>query len=88
MLLCRNLHKGTTNKNIAQLTTSSRTLIEQDSDPTLFKFKREMLGLPFDEQILFKDANYMHYSTNKKSIIVEYDILYRQYYNDLGKLKQ
>ena len=43
------LHKDTTIVNIAQLTKSSRILIEQDSDPTLLNFNREMLGLPFDE---------------------------------------
>ena len=82
------LHKDTTIVNIAQLTKPSRTLIEQSSDPTLLNFKREMLGLPFDEQILLNDARYMHYSRNKKRIIVKDDILYRQYYNDIGEVSQ
>ena len=81
-----NLHKDTTIVNIAQLTKPSRILIEQDSDPTLLNFKREMLGLPFDEQILLNDARYMHYSRNKKRIIIKDDILYRQYYNDIGEV--
>ena len=68
------LHKDTTIVNIAQLTKPSRILIEQDSDPTLLNFKREMLGLPFDEQILLNDARYMHYSRNKKRIILKDDI--------------
>ena len=38
------LHKDTSIVNIAQLTKPSRILIEQDSDPTLLNFKREMLG--------------------------------------------
>ena len=80
------LHKDTTNVNIAQLTKPSRILIEQDLDPTLFNFKREMLGLPFDEQFLLNNARYMHYSRNKKSIIIKDDILYRQNYNDIGEL--
>ena len=80
------LHKDTTFVNIAQLTKPSRTLIEQDSDPTLLNFKREMLGLPFDEQNLLNDARYMHYSRNKKRIIIKDDILYRQYYNDIGEV--
>ena len=50
------LHKDTTIVNIAQLTKPSRILIEQYSDPTLLNFKREMLGLPFNEQILLNDA--------------------------------
>ena len=50
------LHRDTTIVNIAQLTKPSRILIEQNSDPTLLNFKREMLGLPFDEQILLNDA--------------------------------
>ena len=54
------LHKDTSIVKIAQLTKPSRILIEQNSDPTLLNFKREMLGLPFDEQILLKDARYMH----------------------------
>ena len=72
--------------NIAQLTKPSRILIEQDSDPTLLNFKRKMLGLPFDEQILLNDARYMHYSRNKRRIIIKDDILYRQYYNDTGEV--
>ena len=80
------LHKDTTIVNIALLTKPSRILIEQDSDPTLLNFKREMLGLPFDEQILLNDARYMHYSRNKKRIIIKDDILYRQYYNDIGEV--
>ena len=80
------LHKDTTLVNIAQLTKASRILIEQDSDPTLLNFKREILGLPFDEQVLLIDARYMHYSRNKKRIIIKDDILYRQYYNDIGQI--
>ena len=78
------LHKYTTIVNIAQLTKPSRILIEQDSDPTLLNFKREMLGLSFDEQTLLNDARYMHYSRNKKRTIIKVDIHCRQYYNDLG----
>ena len=80
------LHKDTSIVHIAQLTKPSRILIELDSDPTLLNCKREMLGLPFDEQILVNDARYMHYSRNKKRIIIKDDILYRQYYNDIGEI--
>ena len=80
------LHKDTTLVNTAQLTKPSRLLIEQHSDPTLLNFKREMLGLPFDEQILLNDARYMHYSRNKKRITNKDDVLYRQYYNDVGEI--
>ena len=80
------LHKDTTIVNIAQLTKPSRILIEQDSDPTLLNFNSEMLGLPFDEQIFLNDARYMHYSRCNKRIIIKDDILYRQYYNDIGEV--
>ena len=80
------LHKDTTVVNIAQVTKPSRILIEQDSDPTLLNFKPEILGLPFDEQILLNDARYMHYSRNKQRIIIKDDILCRQNYNDLGEV--
>ena len=80
------LHQDTTIVNKAQLTKPSRILSEQDSDPTLLNFKLEMLGLPFDEQILLDDALYMQYSRNKKRIIVKDDILYRQYYKDIGEV--
>ena len=80
------LQKDTTIVNIAQLTKPSRILIEQDSDPTLLNFKREMLGLPFHEQILINGARYMHYSRNKKRIIIKDDILYHQYDNDIGQV--
>ena len=42
--------------------------------------------LPFDEQFLLNDARYMHYSRNKKRIIIKDDILYRHYYNDVGEV--
>ena len=80
------LKKDTTIVNIAQLTKPSRILIEQDSDPTLLNFKREMLGLPFDEQTLLNDARFMQYSRNTKRIIIIDGILCRQYYNDLGEV--
>ena len=80
------LHKDTTIVSIAQLTKPSRILIEKDSDPTLLNFKREMLGLPFDEQILLNYARYKPYSRNKKRIIIKDDILYRLYYNDIGEV--
>ena len=80
------VHKDTTIVNKAQLTKPSRILIEQDSDPTLLNFKREMLALTFDEQTLLNDVRYMHYSRNKKRIIIKDDIPCRQYYNDLGEV--
>ena len=80
------LHKDTTIVNIAQSTKPSRILIEQESDPTLLNFKREMLGIPFDEQILLNDARQMHFSRNKKRIIIKDEILCRQYYNDIGEV--
>ena len=72
--------------NIAQLKKPSRKLIEQDSDPRLQNIKREMLGLPFDEQNILNGARYIYYSRNKKRIIIKYDILGRQYYNDFGEV--
>ena len=79
------LHKDTTIVTIAQL-KPSRIIIEQDSDPTLLNFKREILGLPFDEQILLNDACFMHYCRNKKRIIIKDEIQCRQYYNDIGEV--
>ena len=82
------LHKDTTIVNIAQLTKPSRILIEQESEAALLNFKREMLGLPFDEQMLLNDACYMHYCRNKTRIFIKDDIVYRQYYNDIGEVSQ
>ena len=45
-----------------------------------------MPRLPFDEQTLIFDAFYMHYSRNKKRIIIKDDSLCRQNYNDLGEV--
>ena len=80
------LHKVTTIVNVAQLTKPSRILIEQDSDPTLLTFKCKMLGLPFEEQILLNYARYTQYSRTRNRIIIKDDILYRQYYNDIGEV--
>ena len=52
----------------------------------LSNFKREMLGLIFEEQIFINDARYMHYSKNKKRNIIKDDIFYRQYYKDIGEV--
>ena len=71
------LHKNTTIVNIAQLTKPSRILIKQESDRKLLNFKHELLGLPFDEQILLNDARYMQYSRDKKHIIIKGDIYCR-----------
>ena len=38
-----------------------RMLIEQNADPVLLNFGRQMLGLPFDEQILVTNPRYTHY---------------------------
>ena len=43
-----------------------------------------MLGLPIDDRLLINDARYMPYSRNKMRIISKDDLLWRQYYNDLG----
>ena len=84
VLIC----KGPTQRNsiceMAKLTKPSRILYEQDSDTTLLNFKREKLGLPFDEQFSLNDACYLHYSRNMKRIIIKDDIHCRQCYNDLG----
>ena len=80
------LHKDTTIVNKAHLTKPSRILIERDSDQTILNFIREKLGLPFDEQILLNDARCMHYSRNKKRMMIKDDILCRQNYNDLGEV--
>ena len=58
----------------------SRKLTEQNSDHTLQNFKLEMLVLLFDNQVLIIDARYMHYSQNRKRIMLKDDILYRQWY--------
>ena len=47
-----------------------------------------MLGLPNDEQSLLYDARYVHYSGNKKRIIIKDNILCRQCYNDLGEVSR
>ena len=50
---CSNdLHKDKTIVKIADLTEPSRILKEQESDPTLLKFKSKMLDRLFGEQIL------------------------------------
>ena len=73
---------------IAQLTKPSRILIQQDSDPTLLNFERQIWGLLFDEQILINDARYMHYSRNEKRNIIKDDIFCRQNFNDFGEVNQ
>ena len=39
-----------------------------------------MVGLPFGDQILIKDADYMYYSRNRKRKILKNDIFFRLYY--------
>ena len=80
------LHKDTAFVIIEKIAKPSRILIKQDPDPKLLNFKRELLGLPFDEQILINDALYLHYSRNKKRIIIKDNIFCRQYFNDRGEV--
>ena len=80
------LLKDTTFVNIAQSTKPSRILIEQDSDQTLLFYKREVLGLLIDEQVLINDARYMHFFRNKKRIFIKDFLLCRQNYNNLSEL--
>ena len=70
--------------HMAHIYKPSRILIEQDSDPALLNFTREMLGLPFDDQVLLNKARYIHYSRIRKRIIFKDDILNRQYNNEVG----
>ena len=72
--------------NIEQISKTSRILFEQDSDPTLLIFKREMLGQTIHERLLMNDARYMYFSRNNKRIIIKDEILCRQYYSDLGEV--
>ena len=65
-----------------------RILIEQDADLVILKFKRQMLGLHFDEQILATNSRYIHYWRNKKCIIIKDDFLYGQYDTDFGDISQ
>ena len=64
----------------------SRILIEQDSDPTLMNFKKEMHGLLLEDQVLLTDGRYMSDSRNRKRIIVKQDKLCRQYSNEVGEI--
>ena len=45
-----------------------RILIEQNTDPVLLNFKRQMPGRPFDEQIFATKPRYIHYRQNKKML--------------------
>ena len=61
-----------------------RILIEQDAYPVLLNFKRQMLGLSFHKQILPTNPRCIHYCRNRKRIINEDNILYIQYYKNVG----
>ena len=61
-------------------------LIEQNADPVLLNFKRQLLGLAFDEQTLAINSRYTHHCRNKKRIIFRDDILNRQNYTDFGEI--
>ena len=64
----------------------SKILIKKLFDPTIRKIQRKKFGLPFDDQVLAKDARYMHYSPNRKRIVIRVDLLHRQYYNRVGNI--
>ena len=64
---------------MAHFNKPSRIPIEQDSDPTPSNFKREMLGLPSDNQVLISNLRYNEFSRNRKRIILREDIFYRQH---------
>ena len=61
-----------------------RILIEQDAHTVLFFFKRQLLRLFFDEQILGTNHRYIPYCRNKKT---QHSQIW-QYYNDVGDISQ
>ena len=65
-----------------------RKLIALNAVPMLLTFKRQLLGSPFDEQIITKYPRYIFYGRNKERIKISNDILYRQYHNDVGDISQ
>ena len=64
--------------NIEPVNKLPRVLIDLDADPVLFNFKRQMLEIFHDEQIITTNPRYTHYCRNKKRIMIEDDTLYRQ----------
>ena len=75
-------------RDMAHLNKPSRIPIQQDSDPTLLNFQRETLGLRLDDPAIINDEGYMHNSRNRNRIILKDDILYRQYYNEVGSISR
>ena len=60
--------------------------MKKNAEPVLHNLKNQMLGLPFDEQILTTQRRYTHFNGDTKRVIIQDDILDRQYYNDVGDI--
>ena len=67
--------------NIEPFKTAKRIPFEQDADPVLANLKRQMLGLPFDDQVPAINPRHTHYCWNEKRIIVKNITLHRKNYN-------
>ena len=63
-----------------------RTLLEENADPLLFNFERQMLGLFLDEQVLATDPRYNDHCRIIERFIIKDDILYRHKYNDVSNI--
>ena len=50
-----------------QFNKVARRLFEQNAQPLLPNFRRQMLGLPLDEQVLATNPRYIHYSQKSAS---------------------
>ena len=67
--------KESSYRDLAHFNKLSRVKIEQHFDPIPLNIEQEVLGLLIDNQVLIKDARYLHFSRKKKRIILKHGIL-------------
>ena len=66
---------------------TNQIIIEQSKDAVLQQLKAKLLHEEYSENLLHQDARYRHYANNLERIVLKYEILTRQYFDETGNVK-
>ena len=70
-----------------RLRKTNQIIIEQSKDAVLQQLKAKLLHEEYSENLLQQDARYRHYANNLERIVLEDEILTRQYFDETGNVR-
>ena len=70
-----------------KLPRTNQILLEQFKDPILRQLKAKIQNEDYSEEILQQDIRYKHYLNNLDRLVLEDEIVTRQYYDETGRVK-